>query len=362
MGFRFRKSFKVGGVRINLSKSGVGASVGVKGFRVGVGPRGARVSASVPGTGLGYSQKLGGRNARQRQQQIATQYDPKTDYYALAIYENQIERLTSLHREPAYVWNWSEVAVAPDPSAPNDASRHTADVLARQRDYNPGMSARLFGRARKTRKMLASELVTARQTDQAEHAAEVERLAWLRPVATGILQGEAEACASALQHLPRLDEVYELGNELGARIVNAWCVEAKFTAQNDSVVPKEKKTLTAAGNVSTKQMGVTEYWGLYQDHICSMAIRIAREVFAVLPVPICLVHGAIPLLDTRTGHVGNSVVVSAAFEHAIFETLNFDAIDPSDSMSLFEHRMNFRKTKGFLPIEPLTLDDFEARA
>lgn len=40
MGFYIRKSIRLGGVRFNLSKSGVGASVGIKGFRVGAGPRG----------------------------------------------------------------------------------------------------------------------------------------------------------------------------------------------------------------------------------------------------------------------------------------------------------------------------------
>ena len=35
MGFYFRKSINYGGVRFNFSKSGIGASVGVKGFRVG---------------------------------------------------------------------------------------------------------------------------------------------------------------------------------------------------------------------------------------------------------------------------------------------------------------------------------------
>lgn len=40
MGFYIRKSIKVGPLRFNLSKSGVGVSAGVKGFRVGMGPRG----------------------------------------------------------------------------------------------------------------------------------------------------------------------------------------------------------------------------------------------------------------------------------------------------------------------------------
>ena len=40
MGFYFRKSVNLGGLRFNFSKSGVGVSTGVKGFRVGSGPRG----------------------------------------------------------------------------------------------------------------------------------------------------------------------------------------------------------------------------------------------------------------------------------------------------------------------------------
>jgi hypothetical protein len=40
MGFYLRKSIRVGPVRFNLSKSGVGVSTGIKGLRVGTGPRG----------------------------------------------------------------------------------------------------------------------------------------------------------------------------------------------------------------------------------------------------------------------------------------------------------------------------------
>ena len=41
MGFFFRKSFKAGPLRFNLSTSGLGISAGVKGARVGVNARGA---------------------------------------------------------------------------------------------------------------------------------------------------------------------------------------------------------------------------------------------------------------------------------------------------------------------------------
>lgn len=55
MGLRFRKSIKAGPVRINLSKSGVGYSVGTKGYRVTKTANGRiRKTASIPGTGISH--------------------------------------------------------------------------------------------------------------------------------------------------------------------------------------------------------------------------------------------------------------------------------------------------------------------
>lgn len=56
MGFRLRKSINLGhGVRVNLSKSGIGYSVGVPGLRITKTAKGhVRTTASVPGTGISY--------------------------------------------------------------------------------------------------------------------------------------------------------------------------------------------------------------------------------------------------------------------------------------------------------------------
>jgi Protein of unknown function (DUF4236) len=55
MGWSYRKSVSLGPFRVNLSKSGIGYSVGAKDFRVGVNAKGRRYeSVTVPGTGLTY--------------------------------------------------------------------------------------------------------------------------------------------------------------------------------------------------------------------------------------------------------------------------------------------------------------------
>lgn len=59
MGFRFRKSINLGGgLKVNLSKSGIGYSVGTKGFRITKSAKGGVYgTVSAPGTGMSYRTK-----------------------------------------------------------------------------------------------------------------------------------------------------------------------------------------------------------------------------------------------------------------------------------------------------------------
>ena len=60
MGFYYRKSVGLGPFRVNVSKSGIGYSVGGPGCRTGISARGRRYSTfSIPGTGVGYRSSKG---------------------------------------------------------------------------------------------------------------------------------------------------------------------------------------------------------------------------------------------------------------------------------------------------------------
>ena len=57
MGLRLFRRIKIApGISINLSKSGLSASAGVRGARVTLGPRGVRRTVGIPGTGISYTE------------------------------------------------------------------------------------------------------------------------------------------------------------------------------------------------------------------------------------------------------------------------------------------------------------------
>lgn len=64
MSFYLRKSINFGGVRFNFSKSGIGASVGVKGFRVGTNARGNYIH--IGRGGLYYRAAIGKKKGSYR--------------------------------------------------------------------------------------------------------------------------------------------------------------------------------------------------------------------------------------------------------------------------------------------------------
>jgi hypothetical protein len=65
MGFRFRRTVRLlPGLRLNLSKSGVSASVGTRGAWLTFGRKGARATVGLPGTGISYTTTRSARENR----------------------------------------------------------------------------------------------------------------------------------------------------------------------------------------------------------------------------------------------------------------------------------------------------------
>lgn len=91
MGFRFRKSFNLGGgFRINLSKSGVGYSFGGKGFRVTKkATGGTRYTASIPGTGLSWVSETSKKNSPKNEINKHTQQEIENNEYNHVEYNNE---------------------------------------------------------------------------------------------------------------------------------------------------------------------------------------------------------------------------------------------------------------------------------
>ena len=137
-------------------------------------------------------------------------------------------------------------------------------------------------------------------------------------------------------------------------------IEVTLCVNDEEVIPKESKTLLKSGKLSVKPMAKTKFYELYQDYVCGCVLRLARELFALLPYEMAIVTAESEILNTQTGHLEMQPILSVAIPRRTLEVLNFETLDPSDSMNNFVHRMNFMKTKGFRAVDAVSPSELGA--
>lgn len=87
MGLRYRKSYNHGPFRINMSKSGIGWSVGTKGARFTKKANGGyRTTSSIPGTGVSYVKEYGKDGKHSAENQEGTRHPRESSRGCLPVF------------------------------------------------------------------------------------------------------------------------------------------------------------------------------------------------------------------------------------------------------------------------------------
>lgn len=283
-------------------------------------------------------------------QQMAAASELARAHYESQLFQNYLELIVSLHRDGWTKWDW--VALANTPAPVPSRTREGAALHALQ-SYTPGVVDRTLGRDREIRARMESDVRAAREADAAEHQHELASWEWHARVGHGVLNGDLQAYLAVLDHLLPFDELDQLGVGVTVTAGAPWYVEAFVRVLDDQVVPNEDRKLTATGKITSKPMPKGTYWALYQDHVCSAALRVARELFALLPIRAALVHVAISSVSRSTGHDEVMPILSVQFDAERFASLALERVDASDAVQTFPHNMRFKKTSGFARIEHL---------
>jgi len=227
--------------------------------------------------------------------------------------------------------------------------------------YSPSLLARLFGQIKKQKNKLIDSITKGKIADErlfVEQSAQYEQdLADHldeTSFAERVLKNDPEAMLEAVKLFEPLASIGLLGEHLAVNVPAPQVIAVELSVHGEEVVPRDRAKLLASGRASVKPMPKGEYYRLYQDHVCSAGLRVARELLALLPVEEVVVTAVDDLVDPATGHLKQTVILSFRAPRATMAQLKFDAIDPSDSMRNFLHRMDFSATNGFRPVQSIT--------
>ncbi|MGG4409273.1 DUF4236 domain-containing protein [Niallia taxi] len=364
MGFGFRKSFKIApGVRFNVSHRSVGVSAGVKGLRYSVNSRGQRrTTASIPGTGLSYTTTNSGRsyknpayNQRQQllreQKEVMKQEEIQRAKFEVDMFNNQIEVIKSIHKECDDFIDWQQLSVSKHPYHTGEKGSNEIEAIANLTNFKPSFTQKIFKSTDKEQQKLKEKVTMALEQDKEEFEA-INRTI---KIAHKVMKQDVDTYFQVIEELSPLDDLLDFGSGFEFFIEDPNVLEVDFMVNSENVIPKKQKTLTKTGKLSEKDMPKTKYLDILQDYVCSCAIRIARDMFAILPFRSVIVNAMDQQINTATGQLEVLTILSVKFDKNILNSLNFDAIDCSDSMINFEHNMDFKKTKGFMAVEKIHL-------
>ena len=312
MGLRFRKSISIlPGVKLNLGTKGASVSVGKRGMHYTMHTSGRQtVSVGLPGTGLSYVKTVssGAKSSTKKTAKPLTGYrDGKSN--------------ASLNQAAA-----QELA-----AAQQEAANYTAYV----------------DELKSLHKACDPEVDWRAICDGNTTAYGYEKL---KDIAIHVLGGDVEAYYTAVERIQPYEDLRDFGSTFEFGTDASDFAEVQFGIMEEEVMPVIEVSVTQSGKLSQKDLTKSKYYDLLQDYVCSTCIRTARDTFALLPVNTVYVHAVKTMVNPATGLDEEETLISVRFTREWFEKVDFERIDPSQFMSLFECRMKFGKTTGFAPV------------
>lgn len=324
MGLRFRKSISLGkGIRLNIGKTGVSISAGIPGFRKTIHSSGrVTTSVGIPGTGIYY---VDTKNPKKKE----TTAPKKTSRQA-----------------SAYTWNPTPqpvIQIDPKPVVkPTDRQLQTEE----QQDVNVGLYARATGNSTVTNNSVHTQSADTEIKSTAEQVSPIPDVKWPSTVVTqlfehcdypvkwidvltsaqpldsaynpetwqylhskaiAVFEGDVEAMLEIIERINPYDDLLDHLTDFEFEADDAECIEVIC-----------RLILNSLGSEK-------------EDAIASLIIRLARDTFALLPIPAIRIH----ILNAPS-----EIIDDVYFERDIFANTIFENKDPSSLLfSLSRNRV-----------------------
>ncbi|MCR9265603.1 MAG: hypothetical protein NXH86_15715 [Flavobacteriaceae bacterium] len=281
---------------------------------------------------------------------------------AVSDYNYYVEVLQSVHKNCTETVSWEMIRNEPKPSEPEISD--TFEIVAKNKLdlFKPSFMDKMFGSSKKKIERLKKEVERAKEKDKKkndlnfeQYKTELENWEELQEICSGVEGKDTESYKQAIEYFDPFSDIGELGSKLNISFSERF-IDVDIHVNSIDIIPDYVLTQTSTGKLSKKNMPKSKFNELYQDHICSAVIRIAREVFAYLPVEYVRVNAVSNLLNSKTGHLEKTSILSVIMPPETIQSLNLESIDPSDSMQNFVHNMKFTKTGGFKGVDKVVLE------
>lgn len=265
-------------------------SLGGKGFRNTYSTTG-RVTKSfgIPGTGLSYV-----TSTNRKKNFSPTQSRMRSNARA--------EMTTAGYTTPSSL-----------PQTPINNSIQEPDCRAAARDLIEGIYE------------VADTFINWRQILIEDYNTDIPNWDYLKARAEKVLNGDLETYFEIISDLNPVDDLLRFGSEFECGTEDPRMLSVHFCVNSSQVLK------------NIEHLPKYEYNELLQDYVCGCAIRVARDLFAILPFRRVIINAENQGKD----------ILSVEFTRNEMIDVDYSTIDASDFVAVFNHRMIFTLENGF---------------
>ncbi len=301
------------------------------------------------------------RNRNRRAKEAARQFkeqqkqnEIENAFETVKRYDDYIEVLMSVHKHASDKIDWQQILEDEEPPQAEKLKIHETATRQELNDFTPSLFHKIFGSKRKIQSLeeAISQAIVQDQKDFDTVKEVHDDWQKTQKIAKGVQEKNPQSYADAFNYFEPFSEIAALGSKIQVSFDKDF-IEIELHVNNSEVIPNYVVSVTKTGKLSKKDMPKSKFNELYQDYVCGGLLRVARETLAHLPVQMVTVHAMAKLVNTSTGHLEDTPIVSVLLPPETIDNLNFETLDPSDSMKNFVHNMKFTKTNGFSQVDKL---------
>lgn len=299
------------------------------------------------------------KDAQRRHKQDVKDQMTEDTADAVERWEAYIDDLLTIHTNLTERVNWENLLVKAKPKEPLLEQQHLNKAKTALAAFKPRIFDFLKGGSAKRRAPLDDAISKAPQLDEADYKLvqkkHINILAeWEtdRCLAERLIAGEGLAIQEVIAEMQTISEEKHIGSSVQYSIGDNY-IHARPQVHTEEIIPNFRRKQLASGRLSETKMPAGQFNELYQDYVASVALKVAGDLFQIIPINEIFITCESNMLNSATGHKEATPILSVQFVRDTMEQLRLEDIDPSDAMRNFNHSMKFSKTKGFAPISPL---------
>lgn len=164
-----------------------------------------------------------------------------------------------------------------------------------------------------------------------DYDADIPHWDYLKARADCVLNGDLDTYFEIISDMNPVDDLLRFGSEFECGTEDPRMLSVHFKVNSSQVLR------------DVDHLPRTEYNELLQDYVCGCAIRVARDLFALLPFRRIIIDAE---------NSGDDIL-SVEFTRDNMEGIDYSNIDASEFVCQFLHRMSFTLQDGFSKIVPL---------